>query len=442
MSRQPPHPRNFFLNEQHELSREERPGGGSVPNLAPIEWAPRQLALSSSLQDLEAQFERSKDPVRNHRYYMRVNAEDEIRKVSKSKKRKDSPEYSESVDYSSAQHSRAISRLGVDVLDVTDEGDAIVHVTLDGLERLSGLASRVSALGKLEQSRWALVKGFSFIPDTHRVDEQWLKGLARDKPADTVIELQPLLRRLEADEVIRAISELLGGQRGHGIRGAGTDFSGRMWLRGSFLPRSIGRIAGMFFSVQSIHQPLQTPIALASRKKKKAKAKRGPKLRTPVPPPSSWRVPTIGVVDGGVPDDHLVLGAFRRGTFQHPDCHTGWLGPHGSLVTSRLVFGNLDFHEGLGALPGARAAYLDVRVAATARSVDDKSVVSAVEQCVNAYADVRVFNLSFSDRRPLASYDEVERREKLRITQDLDNLAFGRDILLVVAAGHRRTNHM
>lgn len=435
MSRERRPARNFFLNEQHELSREERSGRGSVPNLAPINWEVRQGALSTSLREVEKQLGKSRDPVRSYRYYMQVDAEPEIQKISKSKKR-DVPKYSEPVDYTSAQHSRAISRLGLDVLDVTSQGNAIVHVTRDGLERLSSLASRVSSLGRLEQSRWALVREFSVIPVSQRVDRSWLDGLARGQLSDAIIELQPLLKRAEADELIRAIAALVAGTKDQQLRTAGTDFSGRMWLRGHLLPRVIGQLATSFFSIQSIHAPLQTPIALASRKSSSAQRRKKAASSPSASPTPAPRLPAIGVLDGGVPDDHIVLSAYRRGTFQHPECLGGWIGKHGSLVTSRLVFGKLDFHQGMDETPRGQAKFLDIRVAETSATISDKAVVNAIEQCVNTYADVRVFNLSFSDRRPLAEYDEVERREKLRITQDLDNLAFARDILLVVAAGN------
>jgi hypothetical protein len=425
-------PRNYFLNEQHELSREERATGGSVLKLAPINWSKKQTAIQTSIADVEAKLKRSKDPARKHRYYVVVDAEPTIIKASDSKNKP--AQYAEDVDYAGPQHSRAISRLGLDVLDVTKDGNAVVHVTPDGFDKLTSLVPRLSSLGKLDQSRWAMVKGFSFIPASKRIDNAWLRALPDAKPSDAVVELQPMLRRLEADEVIRAISELTRNDDER-IRSAGTDFSGRMWIRAMFRPKTLERIAEFFFSVQSIHQPLRTAIALAS-KKEAVRAKAPPPKRTPVPPRPISDLPVVGVVDGGVPDDHVVLAAFLRGTFQHPDCHPGWLGPHGSLVTSRVVFGDPDYHDGLESLPTPGARYLDVRVAATAWEVDDKSVVSAIEQCVNAYPDVRVFNLSFSDRTPLAKIEEVERREKLRITQDLDNLVFARDIIVILAAGN------
>lgn len=324
--------RNFFLNEQHELSREDRPSGGSAMKLAPIDWAKKQAAIGSSIQDVESKLRRSRDPARKHRYYMLVDAESQLVKESSSKNKP--PQYTEPVDYAGPQHSRAISRLGLDVLDVTKDGNAVVHVTPEGFERLTALASRLDSLGKVDQGRWAVVRGFSFIPSTQRIDKAWLDGLPGAGLADSVVELQPLLRRVEADDVIRAISELVR-DRDEKIRSAGTDFSGRMWLRGMLRPKTLERIANLFFSVQSIHQPLQTSIALASRKLRAQEKRHTQPKRTPVPPRPVSELPSIAVVDGGVPDDHLVLAPYLRGTFQHPDCHPGWLGPHGSRFVAR-----------------------------------------------------------------------------------------------------------
>jgi hypothetical protein len=42
-------PKHFYLNEQHELTREAREGGGSLPKFAPIDWAAKQATITSGL---------------------------------------------------------------------------------------------------------------------------------------------------------------------------------------------------------------------------------------------------------------------------------------------------------------------------------------------------------------------------------------------------------
>lgn len=68
--------------------------------------------------------------------------------------------------------------------------------------------------------------------------------------------------------------------------------------------------------------------------------------------------------------------------------------------------------------------------------VNDKAVLPALDGIRGAAPDVRVFNLSFGDARPLSSFAEVERREKRLLLQDLDNFVFANDKVVVVASGN------
>jgi hypothetical protein len=78
---------------------------------------------------------------------------------------------------------------------------------------------------------------------------------------------------------------------------------------------------------------------------------------------------------------------------------------------------------------------MDVMVSRDAEHIDDDIIVTALETVVATAPDVRVFNLSLGGD-PLGSFAPVARREKLIKIQDLDNLAFARDVLLVMAAGN------
>ena len=436
--------RTYFLNEQHELSRGESRGGGSVPKLAPINWAARKRTITKSLDSVKESIEKSKDPLKDRRYFLLVNPVRRLKKESKDKKKAPDGTFDEPVDYS-REHSRAFQRLGLDLLDVTDDGDALVHVSVDGFERIHQLASRLDRLGKLEQSRWAALRQFDVIPKSLRVDESWLTGLSKSKEVDAVIELQPLISRVESDEVIRAVLEILKHRAGEQLSGSGRDFSGRFWFRAKLLRDTIRRIAESLFSVQSIHQPLVSSVALASPRKKprkkgvrRAKPRGRPRRAPQASDVDPSTLPTVGILDLGVPDGHPYLANYRRGTWIHPDSIGQWIGDHGSLVASRVVFGDQDLRTGIpsGFQPQPLCRYLDVIVAEDSSHTDDKFILGAIENCIATYPDVRVFNLSFSDHRPLDSYDPVERREKLRLTQDLDNLVFARDVAVVVAAGN------
>ncbi len=430
-------PKTFYLNEQHELTRNELSGGGGLPKLAPIDWKTRQAIIGNSLARVEQALTNSIDPVRAHRFYFLAQPEAHLVKKSDSKSRKLSSDgtYEEAVEYAGL-HSRMFNRLGVDIVHVNEGGDAVVHVSTAGFQRLRQLSLDLEGLGKLDQSRWATIKHFEVVPYTERVDEEWLDSLQEGTKVEIVFELQPLLRRGEAQEVLSAISKLMPRRPGEGLSGYGTDYSGRQWARGYSRLRSIEQIASNFFSVQSIHPPIRTPLSMA-KTKRSSRSMSAPKTAGAVKHvPEISTLPVVAVVDGGVPPDHEQLGPYRRATIVNPDM-PGWLGPHGSYVASRVVFGDLAIDEAMqGTSPGG-FRFLDVQVAGDDdRHIDSKAVVAALGTCVAAHPDVQVFNLSFGDPVPLAAQPPVLRREKLVLTQDLDNFAFANDVLIVVAAGN------
>lgn len=68
--------------------------------------------------------------------------------------------------------------------------------------------------------------------------------------------------------------------------------------------------------------------------------------------------------------------------------------------------------------------------------VDDKFVMEVLRGIVGGAPDVRVFNLSFGNERPLSAFNEVERGEHRINLRDLDNFVFATDSIVVVAAGN------
>src|SRR4051794_20025694 len=118
-------PRHFYLNEQHELTREEREGGGSLPKLAAIDWTAKQTLITSSLAKTKSAIEKSDDPLRQQRYFLLALPEPSIRKLSSDKRKAPGGEFDEMVDYA-GKDAKALGRLGLDVVSVTESG-AIVH---------------------------------------------------------------------------------------------------------------------------------------------------------------------------------------------------------------------------------------------------------------------------------------------------------------------------
>jgi len=300
------------------------------------------------------------------------------------------------------------------------------------MERLVSTAQALEREKPQERARWVTFDSFEPVPRSFRIDHAWLQQVEQDVPSDVIVELQPLLGRVEVEEVLAALARGLVRERGEALTATGTDFSGRKWFRGRMCRASLLEIAENFSSVQSLHPPYTTPVSAASRTPRLMGARTSPAAQTVIAD-----LPTVAVVDTGVPAGHPELAPYRRGAYQSPDSYVSYAGDHGSLVASRVVWGDLDFSAGEEPRPPGTCRFLDVMVAKDSELIDDKAVLTALIAIVATYPDVRVFNLSFAQTIPLASYvDTVAQREHLRTVQDLDNFVFANDVIVVVAAGN------
>jgi hypothetical protein len=435
-------PRTFFLNEQHELTREERSGGGGLPKLAAIDWAVKGRKISDSLRQVKYEIRRSRDPLKDRHYFLRAAPVPKIKKRSDSKHRKGlaaDGSYEEEIDYSE-DHSSVFRRLGLELLQVNDDGTATIHSTPERLEQLALATESLADLGQREQSRWVTIDSFGLIPPNLRIDDGWLDTVGAETLVDTIVELQPLLSRIDVDTVVRAVAAILNRACNETLSGGGTDFSGRHWLRGRMAKKSLMGIAKTFYSVQSLHAPL---LSLAASPR--GSERRGTSTNRPTMSPSLHTdpksLPCVAVLDTGVPLDHRLLAQFRRGQYIATNGAGRPVGDHGSLVASRVVFGDPDFSGGASSAPTppGDCMFYDVMVAAYAGHIYDKDVLEAMDAVTRTAPDVRVFNLSF-DNHPLPALNPTDRRESLLLVQDLDNFIFANDVLTVVAAGNSPSN--
>ena len=415
----------------------EKSGGGRVPQYEGISWAARGAHISRSLQTVTSKVERSNDPLKEDRYFVVALPVSQVKKRSKNEKLAPEGTYEEETHFGGA-HGRVFDRLGLDLLQVTDDGRAVVHAEKRRFKQLADRTQLLGSLGQREQARWATIDSFDVVPIELRVDADWLQHIPADEIAEIVIELQPVLLRADADHVLRVIADLLVQRQGEKLTGTGTDFSGRYWFRGKARRQSIRAIAKDFFSVQSIHSPLFSIAA----------AKTSPRA-TPVPitqqvhspTPDLATLPCVAVVDTGIPNDHVRLRPYRRGQFYAQDAPRAAVGDHGSLVASRVVFGDCPTLTALAQASG-RCTFFDAIVAQHPivnpglNRVNDKLVMEAVLGVRGASPDVRTFNLSIGDHRALNDFPVVERHEKRCLLQDLDNFIFANDCIVVVAAGN------
>lgn len=424
-------PRNFFLNEQHELAPGEKAGGGRVPEFVGINWATKGNRISQSLLKVRDFVSRSRDPLRQARYFVLARPTRGLEKKSRDRRKAQGGKLAVEIDYAENE-SRVFGRLGLDLIQVNSDGSATVHALPERFEQLVHSSQILAEFGGREKARWATLDSFEAIPQEYVVDGEWVNELGPKTLIDAVIELQPLLTIVEADQVTRAVADMLGHSQGGELRGIGTDFSGRRWLTAKLIRDSLQKLAQTFFSIQTIHPPLFAAFLASPRA---APAHAGTSKPTAAPVPAD--LPCVAVVDTGVPADHIFLGSYQRGRYIAPTSPTGAnLGSHGAMVASRVVFGDLDCSAGVPSRPAGQCSFYDVNIALDDRRTDEKGVLTALEAIVGVAPDVRVFNLSFDNVRPLDLELPTVRREKLILVQDLDNFIFARDVLVVVAAGN------
>jgi hypothetical protein len=431
-------PRTYFLNEAHELTPLERKGGGGHAKFEGIPWATKGRRISKALTDAAAIIRRSRDPLKEKRFFLLAQPVESVTKRREDKKGNLKETYSETPRFGGDQ-GRTFDRLGFDLIQVTDDGSAVVHGESARIEQLASRAATLGDLGPVEQSRWAWIDSFETVPLHLRVDADWLKALRTDVAADVVIELQPVLNRLEADRVLRAIADLLAELDDGKLTGTGTDFSGRHWFKGKAAQKAVRQIAKEFYSVQAIHPPLYS-VAAAEGRGRNVRGVRA--IVIPAPPVDPNGLPCVAVVDLGIPRDHQRLERYRRGQFYPPDVPRAPVGDHGSFVASRVVFGDHETADDLLAAP-AKCNVYDAMVgdfpSSNERRVNDKSVLTAMTGVRGAAPDVRVFNLSFGDTRHLGAFNDVDRLQKRLDLQHLDNFVFQNDALVIVAAGNSQT---
>src|SRR5882762_3339123 len=102
--------RTFFLNEQHELARGEKDGGGGPPKLGKINWAEKGQKISRSLHSVRQTVKKSKDPLRDQRYFLLARPWKSVPKLSDNKTKAPEGHYLEVTAFDS-EHSLVFKKL-------------------------------------------------------------------------------------------------------------------------------------------------------------------------------------------------------------------------------------------------------------------------------------------------------------------------------------------
>ncbi len=436
--------RHFFLNEQHELALREGTSFGRSPNFAPIDWSAHASRLFATFSSAVQPPERTPDPaVANHRFI--VAAPSSLEKVSSSRAAQATGGRLPFQPQFAGDQAALLNKLGLDLVSVKD-GDAIVHVPATRLPQLQAKLNELQHAGRRDRDRWINVAEFRPVPWSDRISEKWLGSLPAESAVDAHLRFFPVLPRVDAERALEAIRGHLEGEER--LVRVGRDFSGRYWCAARLTKRSMARIAKKFPSIQSIHPPLFTDLAAIARS-----SRARPALATrAAQAPDVSALPTVAMLDAGVPEDHAALRPFVRGRYRDPILG-GQLqtqGHHGCNVASVIVFGRVpDAPSNEDDLPAGSCRVFDMlgtwgfavrsvgggQVVGAPARIPDEVMERAIQGVLGTNADIRVFNLSLHGQ-PLDQLDQKDREEKLIHLQNLDNLAFTSDVLLVIAAGN------
>jgi hypothetical protein len=431
MPRQPIRPRNYFLNESHELSPEEKGGGGRFVSYLGVNWKNKSQRLHQSLQKIERRTQQSIDPLKGRKYYILADPEPQVVKQSTAKDAEKGQKVEE-INFGGEQ-SKLFERLGLDLIEVHSSGAATVHASPERMQQLLTKTSTLPNLGAREQARFVAIEQFEWIPSELKFDAVWLGSIAK-QPVESYVKLQPLVTELEADLVIRAIEEIARVERGLSIKGRGQTYLGRFFIRAEADARSIKKLAEGFSSIQSIHPPI-----IAFTQSLPPDIGGSQPIHAGSTAISVAQLPIVGVLDTAIPPQHPALSPYRSGVILGLNCLNTENDHHGSFVASRVVYG--DIPDSTSPLPPPECRFLEVRVGSREPGrgkilVD--SVPGALATAVMTAPDARVFNLSFDGAQPLHSLPARYRAETLKLIEEIDNFAFDQDVLIVTAAGNVR----
>ena len=425
-------PKNYFINESHELSVEDKGGGGRYVEYPGINWPQKAQRLHRSLEHVNQRSNQSRDPLSKRRYYLIADPSAQIVKSSKAKDAVQGKKL-EAVIFGGEQ-SKFFERIGLDLIEVHPSGVATVHATPERMEQLLNKTSQLAQLGAREQARFVAFEAFEWLSGRLKFDHEWLEELGQ-KSAEGYIKLQPLISELEADLVIRAVEQFFREQSGVALLGKGQSYLGRFFLRARLNAPLIRKLADVFTSIQSIHPPI---LAFAESIPSDVHSSGHPPPNFSSDP--EHNLPCIGVVDTAVPQNHNWLRAYRRGgAVTGLNCSNTENDHHGSIVASRVVFGDVDLSIARNS-PPATCRFLEVRVGTgKPGKILAESVSGALAGAIVAAPDVRVFNLSFDGDKRLDDLPAKQRAETLKHIEELENFAFDQDVLLVIAAGNAQS---
>jgi hypothetical protein len=167
----PSKPQNYFRNESHELSVEEKSGFGRQVEYLHISWPQKAQRLHNSLELVSQRANRSRDPLSKRRFYLIADPSGQIAKASKARDAVHGQKL-EAVDFSGEQ-SKFFERIGLNLIEVHQpSGVATVHATPERMEQLLSKTAQLAHLGAREQARFVAFESFEWLSGKLKFDHE------------------------------------------------------------------------------------------------------------------------------------------------------------------------------------------------------------------------------------------------------------------------------
>lgn len=437
-------PRIFLLNNGHELSPLKTSGGGRRVEYK-VDWPSRGKALRDSLRSALAAPGLRVDPTGTRHHFLAAHPDASLQFEGKAAG--EPTLKTKEVDFG-GRESRLFRRLGMDLVGTAD-GVAIVHLSDENRARIDNELAEPQAIGRQRRNDLSMIESFGVVPLAARFSQAWLDDASGGPRVDLVLELMPVLRGAEVDEVLHGIRKFLPGLDPEARwKRLGRDFSRRAWLRLELRRDAIKPLLEAFPSIQHAHPPIFFEAAAAPERRRRTAGRAAAPLGQP-PARTVSRPPVVAIVDMGVVVDHSVFSTERAalggrpiigGRYGHPSGGAGARGHHGSMVASRVAFPPQD-DDPAGTPLGALCRVVDINATDPEEDlIDAKAILPMMQTAMDANPEVRVFNLSCRMRgaslTTLADGESVRYGEALRATADFDNFAHRNDALVVIAVGN------
>lgn len=318
-----------------------------------------------------------------------------------------------------------LDKVGIRVISL-DPSDPSRGIVSSEISNFKSLQDKILTYARSEshkgKSYFEAIKSFEEVDPIGKIDPILLEG---DRKKDCIIYLYPNLTSQEQNRVLQDISfEISKSEHSHS-EFVKTSVAGYA-LTATLSPTEIRSLVGNYYTILNVK--FNSTLSFEE-------AQIGPLIPqgTTLAPPSSKI--KVGVIDSGIVASPSFMSNTVAGRFSKIPS-TGILDTsHGTLVASRVVFGNdIELQVGKSILqPTCQVVdipifWLDQQN--TKKALTEAQIVNLLNEFIPNNPDVRIFNLSIGNQIPI--------RDSFisPLANELDKLSRDHDVLFVISAGN------